>query len=87
MTPEEVLALPVSVDLPTANRALGMGDTLGYELAAAGEYPCRVLRLGRKYRVTRASLLEALDMREAGAANAGPAALLAPTATKLQESA
>ncbi|MCU1591670.1 MAG: hypothetical protein JWP11_2926 [Frankiales bacterium] len=91
MSPAELLALPVAVDLPTANKAFGMGDTLGYELAKAGDYPCRVLRLGRLYRVARADLLEALglgDMREAGAATPAPALLsITPAASKLQESA
>lgn len=91
MTPAEVLALPVVVDVPTAGRALGMGSTLAYELAKAGQFPCPVLRLGaRLYKVPRAGLLEALgipDMREAGASTPAPAShSLTPTAAKLKES-
>lgn len=62
MTREELLALPVSVDLDTGNRALGLGRSKGYELAKRGEYPCKVLRLGNAYRVVTADLLELLGL-------------------------
>lgn len=65
MTPAEVLGLPVVVDVPTAGRAFGMGTTLAYELAKAGQFPCPVLRVGRLYRVPRAGLLRALGIPEA----------------------
>ena len=60
MTRAELLALPVSVDLLNAARALGMGRTLAYDLAKRGEFPVRVLRLGNSYRVPRADLLRYL---------------------------
>jgi predicted DNA-binding transcriptional regulator AlpA len=69
MKPREVLALPVVVDVPTAARALGLGTTLAYELAKAGTFPCRVLRIGRLYRVPRAGLLEVLGLTGADAAD------------------
>lgn len=62
LTVDEVLALPVSVDLVTAARCFGIGRTLAHELARKGEFPCEVLRLGVKYRVTRAELLRALGI-------------------------
>jgi hypothetical protein len=62
MTPAEVLALPVVVDIPTAGRALGFGSTLAYELAKADDFPCRVLKVGRLYRVPRAGLLNLLGL-------------------------
>ncbi|MFC8076245.1 hypothetical protein ACFUN8_12000 [Streptomyces sp. NPDC057307] len=62
MSREELLALPVAVDLDTSNRALGLGRSKGYELAKRGEYPCRVLRLGKAYRVVRADLLGLLGL-------------------------
>lgn len=65
MTPAQVLELPVVVDVPTAGRAFGMGTTLAYELAKAGQFPCPVLRVGRLYRVPRAGLLQALGIPEA----------------------
>ncbi len=51
MTPDELLDLPVTVDLRTAARALGIGRSLAYDLASAGDFPCRVQRLGIRYRV------------------------------------
>ena len=88
MTPDEVLALPVVVDVPTAGRALGMGSTLAYELAKAGEFPVPILTIGSRplYRVPRAGLLDALgipDTREAGAPT--PALALADSAAARQQ--
>ncbi|MEU6028636.1 hypothetical protein ABZ825_16700 [Streptomyces tauricus] len=62
MTREELLTLPVSVDLETGNRALGLGRSKGYELAKRGQYPCKVLRLGKAYRVVTADLLNLLGL-------------------------
>jgi len=62
MTREELLALPVAIDLDTCNRALGLGRSKGYELAKRGQYPCRVLRLGKAYRVVTADLLDLLGL-------------------------
>lgn len=83
MTIEELLALPVSVDLVTAGRAFGLGRTKAFELAQSDEFPCRVLRVGKKYRVPRSAIFEALginpaDMRgpirQDGGASDGPEA-------------
>lgn len=62
MRREELLALPVAIDLDTGNRALGLGRSKGYELAKRGEYPCKVLRLGKAYRVVTAELLNLLGL-------------------------
>ncbi|MCI0383631.1 hypothetical protein [Streptomyces sp. CNQ085] len=62
MAREELLALPAAVDLDTGNRALGLGRSKGYELAKRGQYPCKVLRLGRRYRVVTADLLSLLGL-------------------------
>lgn len=74
MTMDELLALPVSVDLVTAGRAFGLGRTKSFELAQQGEFPCRVLRVGIKYRVPRAAIFEALGIVPPGAATGGDAA-------------
>jgi len=58
----ELLALPVAFDLETSNRALLLGRTKGFDLAKRGEYPVRIMRVGRTYRVTRADLLRALGI-------------------------
>lgn len=60
MTRAELLSLPVTVDLPLAARAVGMGRTLAYDMAKRGEFPVRVLKLGNRYRVARADLLRYL---------------------------
>ncbi|MGW6460291.1 hypothetical protein ACWF94_30950 [Streptomyces sp. NPDC055078] len=62
MSREELLALPVAVDLDTSNRALGLGRSKGYELAKRDAYPCKVLRLGNAYRVVTADLLNLLGL-------------------------
>lgn len=62
MSLDELLALPVSVDLVTAGRAFGLGRTKSFELAQVGEFPCRVLKVGLRYRVPRSSILEALGI-------------------------
>jgi hypothetical protein len=62
MTVEELQALPVSFDLVTAGRAFRIGRTKAHQLARAGEFPCKVLRVGQSYRVTRTDLLRALGI-------------------------
>jgi hypothetical protein len=67
MSQDELLALPVSVDLFTAGRAFGLGRTKAHELARAGEFPCRVLRVGVKYRVPRSEILRTLGIEPSAA--------------------
>jgi hypothetical protein len=62
LTEADVLALPLTVDLPTAGRAFGMSRDSTYRHARAGEFPVPVVRVGRGYRVTRAALLTALGI-------------------------
>ncbi|MFD0169145.1 hypothetical protein ACFVJH_34145 [Streptomyces decoyicus] len=45
-------------------RALGYSRAKGYDLARRGEFPCRVLRIGRSTRVVTASLLRVLESGE-----------------------
>ncbi|WP_373429408.1 hypothetical protein [Streptomyces sp. V4I23] len=47
-----------------ASRAFGFSRAKGYELIRRGEFPCRVLRIGRGTRVVTASLLRVLDSGE-----------------------
>lgn len=51
MTLDELLALPVTVNLQTAARALGIGRDKAQRMARDGDFPCKVHRLGLKYRV------------------------------------
>jgi predicted DNA-binding transcriptional regulator AlpA len=68
LTTEEVLALPAAVPLQAAGRAFGMGRTKSYELAKAGEFPCRVLPLGPKFVVPKTEILAALGLEQTAAA-------------------
>lgn len=62
LTRAELLALPVTVDVGTAARALGLGRSTAYELARCGEFPYRVLRIRSTYRVPTAELLRVLGI-------------------------
>ncbi|MGW3228743.1 hypothetical protein [Kitasatospora sp. NPDC001095] len=54
MTIAELFELPTVISLATANRALCLGHSRGYELARRGDYPVPVERDGRVYRVASA---------------------------------
>ena len=62
LTLDELRALPASIDLPMAARALGLGRTKAYELAKRDQFPCRVLRIGSTYRIPTAELLRYLGI-------------------------
>lgn len=71
MTLDELLSLPVTVDVPTAGRAFSIGRDLSYRLAAEGQFPVPVLRIGRHLRVTRAALFTALGVNDTDGATPG----------------
>jgi len=62
MTIADVMALPATTDVETAARALGIGRTVAYQLARHRAFPCKVIRVGRAYRVVVADLLRVLDV-------------------------
>jgi hypothetical protein len=62
LTLGELAALPATVDLVTAGRALGIGRTTAHKLARDGQFPCPVLRPARIYRVPTAGLLKLLGI-------------------------
>ena len=72
MSMDELLSLPVSVDLTTAGRAFGLGRTKAFELARQECFPVRVLRVGAKYRVPRSAIFEALGIDPAAAVSREP---------------
>ena len=82
MTADELMALPLAVDMTTAALALGIGRASAYrhrdELRAAGLV---VIGVGRRLVVTRASLLAVLGVEPATepTATASPVALVALT--------
>ncbi len=60
----EMFDLPVAVDLRTAARALGIASTTAYRLIREDEFPCPVLRVGRKYRIPTNELMRALGIED-----------------------
>lgn len=49
-----------TVDIPRACVPFGISRSHGYELAARGEFPAKVLRVGGRYRVITSSIVEVL---------------------------
>lgn len=61
VTLDEIRRWPPTVDIPTTARALGISRSYAFELARRGALPCRVLRVGSRYRVPTAAILAALE--------------------------
>lgn len=64
LTAAEIRSLPATIDLVTAGRVFGVGRTKAYQLARTGRFPCRVLQVGRSYRVCTADLLTVLGLTD-----------------------
>ncbi|MEW2633311.1 DNA-binding protein [Streptomyces sp. NPDC048389] len=62
MTTRDLMDLPPTTDLETAGRAFGIGRTTAYALARSNEFPCRVIRTGRLFRVVTADMLRVLQV-------------------------
>jgi hypothetical protein len=66
MSPDELREIwrtQLTVGLhPIANKAIGAGRSLGYELVKRGEYPVPVLKLGNRYRVRTSDLVAYLGL-------------------------
>jgi len=63
-------ALPITIGLREAGKILGIGASTSYRLAGEGQFPVRLLKLGRQYRVSRADLLAYLGEVQQPAAGA-----------------
>ena len=59
-TVDEVRDLGVITSLVTAGEILGIGRSKAYEMARQDEFPVRVTRVGRCYRVPVMAILEHL---------------------------
>ncbi|SEN79208.1 helix-turn-helix transcriptional regulator [Nonomuraea pusilla] len=68
----EATERPEVVSLLAAGRLLGIGRTKAYRLAKAGEFPCRVLRIGGRYAVPTRGLLALLDPTTQGGNDSRP---------------
>ena len=61
-TVEAVRQLGMTTDIETAAAILGIGRTLAFELAKTGQFPVRLLRMGRRIMVPVADLLTYLGV-------------------------
>lgn len=53
-----------TISVPEAGAVLGLGRGTAYELARQGEFPVRVLKIGSRYRISRADLNRYLGINE-----------------------
>ena len=60
----EMFDLPVTVDLRTAARALGMCPATAYRLNRLGTFPCPVMHIGGRYRIATTELMRTLGIEE-----------------------
>lgn len=70
LTVRDLLDLPAVVDVETASRALGISRSHGYTLARADQFPCRVIRAGRSFRIPTADLRRVLGVGDQAPATA-----------------
>jgi helix-turn-helix protein len=61
-TIDAVRNLGSTTDIETAGAILGIGRSKSYELAKSGDFPARVLRIGRRYLVPIPSILALLGV-------------------------
>lgn len=70
LTVRELLDLPAVVDVATASRAFGISRSHGYNLARSGDFPCRVIRAGRSFRIPTTDLRRVLGVGDQASATA-----------------
>jgi hypothetical protein len=76
VTADEIRAWPATVDLVTGLAPFGVGRDGAYRLAASGDAPVPVLKIGRRLRVSRSAVMTALgilDVPHNGTGSGGPA--------------
>lgn len=61
-TIDAVRGLGATIDIETAGAILGIGRSKSYELAKRGDFPVRVLRIGKRYLVPTPSILALLGI-------------------------
>jgi hypothetical protein len=61
-TPQAIRALGATTDVETAGEIIGIGRTKAYELAQRGEFPTKMLRVGRRYLVPVEAILKLLGL-------------------------
>lgn len=58
---DEIRSWGATTDVPTAGTAFGFGRSRSYELAKAGEFPVRTIKIGSTYRVVVSELIAVLE--------------------------
>ena len=61
-TVDRVRRLGLTTDVETAGAVMGIGRSKAYELAKAGQFPVKVLRIGRRYLVSVPAILKMFDV-------------------------
>ena len=63
MNEQELMALPVAVDVATAGRALGLSRNTVYRQVKEGTFPLPTIPVGdERYRVPKSAILNALGI-------------------------
>jgi hypothetical protein len=74
-TLEEIRKWPALVGVEKASvDALHISRSYGFELARLGKYPCKVIKVGSRYRVVTSSLIALLETDEDVTGGSPPAA-------------
>jgi hypothetical protein len=60
-TLEEIKGWGATTDVVRAGTAFGLGRNRSYDLARTGEFPVRMVKIGRTYRVVVAELIAVLE--------------------------
>ena len=60
VTLEVIRSWPAAVDLPDAASAYGISRAQAYVAAKRGDFPARVIKVGRRYKVVTADILRDL---------------------------
>jgi hypothetical protein len=58
------LGLGITTDVETAAAALGIGRTKAYEMAKSGQFPVKLIRVGRRYIVPVPALLDLVGVND-----------------------
>jgi hypothetical protein len=59
---EQVRRLGVTTEVETAESVLGIGRSKSYEMAKSGQFPVRILRIGRGYFVPVPDLIKVVGV-------------------------
>ena len=58
----QVQALPASVDLATAGRAIGIGRSTAFDLVKKDEFPLELFRVGKQWKCRKTDICSLLNV-------------------------